>query len=299
MDGLLPEVWALLFKEQCHLLDQRWPWLHQKLGVCQDQRCLVKESTEQHPACPLRLWSKSWHQYCRFSLTYLLNLWSMDFSMSLWTSAATMPRGCCARVLSGTRTTVSSASSSSSSSCSCSSSLEETPSRSPVGSSVEDQRSTLETTLHCSFSPPVPIPAGQDLPQRICGRMWGQWQVPLPRAEVTEPLLLAATGAAYQGGPGVPQEDPGAQTLSSPAKGRPTISASKVPATIPSNKRKQMSLSLAQSLCTAFSPFSRWLSLTPHPTTGQEAQGCMKRCVSHDDGRVTGKNTVLMLSQKS
>lgn len=79
----------------------------------------------------------------------------------------------------------------------------------------------------------------------------------------------------------------------------PPSALAMVPATIQSNKRKQMSLSLAQSLCTAFSPFSWWLSLTPHPTTDQEAQGCTKRCVSHDDGRVTGKNTGLMLSGKS
>ncbi|XP_066038617.1 serine/threonine-protein kinase PAK 3-like [Chamaea fasciata] len=112
---------------------------------------------------------------------------------------------CSGPVTDESNSSVTSASSSSSSSCSSSSSQAKTPSRCPVGSNVEDQHSALETTLHCSHSPAAPIPAEQHLPQRTCGRRWWQWQVPLPRAEVTEPLLLAATGAAYRGGPGVPQ----------------------------------------------------------------------------------------------
>lgn len=56
-----------------------------------------------------------------------------------------------------------------SASSSSSSSQEETPSRSLVGSDV-DQHSTLEATLHCSHPLPVPIPAEQDLPQRTRGR---------------------------------------------------------------------------------------------------------------------------------
>lgn len=89
---------------------------------------------------------------------------------------------------------------------------------------------------------------------------------PCAQGRVTEPLLLAGTGLLTL----VSHQEEGSwpQTLPSPAKGLPASSASKVPAAIQSNQRKQMSLYLTQSLHTAFSPFSWCLSLTPGRAAG-------------------------------
>lgn len=126
------------------------------------------------PSVPMVKLPKSWCQYCRFSLTYIEPLVHGLLNVIVDQCSNDAQRLLCSGPVGDeNNSSVSSASSGSSSSCSCSSSQEEIPSGSPVGSNVEDQNSTLETTLHCSRSPPAPIPAEQDLPLRICGRTGG------------------------------------------------------------------------------------------------------------------------------
>lgn len=117
----------------------------------------------------------------------------------------------------------SSSSNSSSCSCSCSSSQEEAPSRSPVGSNVEDQHSTLETTLHCGHPPPVPIPAEQDLPPGAGGGDSGRSLCPGPKSQplcswLGQGLLTRETLVSHkEEGPWAPGLCPALQKATLPA----------------------------------------------------------------------------------
>lgn len=147
-----------------------------------------KEFAEQHPACPLCLWSRCQNLGATSAASpqhrYTEPLWSMASSMSLWASATRRPRGCCcALVLSGVRTTAlwpepapAPAAPAAAAAAAPRRRLLPEALLAPVGKTNTHWRAasqhTLESSLHCSHPPPVPIPAEQDLPCRTQGSRW-------------------------------------------------------------------------------------------------------------------------------
>ncbi|NXB59944.1 TOPRS ligase, partial [Struthidea cinerea] len=171
--GLLPEVWARLFRQRQHLLDPVRPWLHERLeGIFRDQWWLVQvaQSSILHNLCLHGLNVENLVlilQNCLGEHTALLIHGLIDVIVGQCSEESQ-------RLLffdtgrEETDSLMPSASSSSKCSSSRSSSSQERISASvPAGFSVEEVAGTSEAALqggpsHC---PPVPIPAERDQPQ--------------------------------------------------------------------------------------------------------------------------------------
>ncbi|NXK15605.1 TOPRS ligase, partial [Herpetotheres cachinnans] len=168
--GLLPEVWAALFKRREHLLDPVLPWLRQQLAeIYGDQWWMTKnvESFILHGLCAcgpdrevmVQTLQEHLEDYTPLQIQ-LLQLQPLGFSASRSSSSSSrLPR--------------SSPSRSSASSSRCTTSREATSnsslasSSSPAGAHREEKVVMLEATLHGGPGrpPSAPVPAEQEQTQ--------------------------------------------------------------------------------------------------------------------------------------
>ncbi|NWQ86594.1 TOPRS ligase, partial [Burhinus bistriatus] len=194
MGGLLPEVWAALFRQNQHLLDPVLPWLRWELEEIFEEQWWLAMAVENlilHTLCcygldeeaVIQQMQPGLDEYAEPLVHGLINvtvcLCSEEARRLLRSYAAGGADNSPAASPSSTgfRST-SSSSSSSSSSPSPSLSREGTPapypasSSSPEGSHMEDRPSTSQAALHQgrSHPKPAPVPAEQKQPQKEPGQ---------------------------------------------------------------------------------------------------------------------------------
>ncbi|XP_050163585.1 uncharacterized protein LOC126635956 [Myiozetetes cayanensis] len=179
--GVLPDLWAELFRRQQQLLDPLRPWLHQRLEtIYGDQWWLARNAQ-----------SSILHALCVFGPDVEIMVQRLqdileEHTVPLVQDTINIIVGQCSeearRLLrshaagdeddSPAASTSSSNSSSSSSSSSCSNSREGTPTSSPAVSVEEEEAGTMEAFLPRYHNLPhlVPVPAEQDQPQEEPGQ---------------------------------------------------------------------------------------------------------------------------------
>ncbi|KAJ7405166.1 hypothetical protein BTVI_58404 [Pitangus sulphuratus] len=243
--GLLPEVWAGLFRERQQLLDPVRPWLRQRLeGIYRSWWWLVEaaESTILHDLCVKG-------PNAQALIEGLEPLLEQHTALLVHGVISIIVRQCSEEaqrllrsgaVRDENNSPVARASSSSRSfSSNCS--WEGSPASGPAGPSVEAEDGTSKATLHRGprHTPPVPVPAEQNQPQEELGQAM---MVAGPSAQdgsrCQSSLILSSNQC-----PGRPRHPPNRKasshrTVHRPARGYSSGSISRAPATLYSKKSK-------------------------------------------------------------
>ncbi|RMC01259.1 hypothetical protein DUI87_22208 [Hirundo rustica rustica] len=154
--GLLPEVWAGLFRQQQYLLEPMRPWLRQRLqGIFRDWWWLA-DVAESSILCELCL-----HGLDAAILVLKLQNFLEEHTAPLVHDLINVIVGRCSkeakRQLPSHDTREDNSAGPSSSSCTCS--LERTPASGPLGSSMHKEAGTSQTDLQGSHSCPQPVPS--------------------------------------------------------------------------------------------------------------------------------------------
>ncbi|XP_005062877.1 PREDICTED: E3 ubiquitin-protein ligase Topors-like, partial [Ficedula albicollis] len=161
--GLLPEVWAGLFRQRQHLLEPVRPWLRRRLqGIFRDRWWLaeVAESSVLRELCL--------HGPDAAILVLRLRHYLEEHTAPLVRSLIGVIAGRCSKEAKRRLRSRDSGEDSGSSSSSCTGSRDRTPDRGPAGSGVQEEAGTSQSSLQDSHScaRPVPGPAERERPRR-------------------------------------------------------------------------------------------------------------------------------------
>ncbi|XP_027579691.2 E3 ubiquitin-protein ligase Topors-like [Pipra filicauda] len=238
--GLLPEVWAGLFRGRQQLLDPVRPWLRQRLeGIYRGWWWLVEaaESTILHDLCVKGPNAQALIE----GLEPLLE----QHTALLVHGAINIIVGQCSeeaqRLLQSGAVRDENNSPVARASSSSNSSWEGSSASGPAGPNVETEADTSKATLHRGprHPPPVPVPAEQDQPQEELGQAMTVAGSSAQGSSCGQSNLVLGRHQCPDG-PGRPPDRraPSPRTLPSPARDHPSGSTSRAPATLCSRKRK-------------------------------------------------------------
>ncbi|XP_017693368.1 PREDICTED: uncharacterized protein LOC108508783 [Lepidothrix coronata] len=243
--GLLPEVWAGLFRGRQQLLDPVRPWLRQRLeGIYRSWWWLVEaaESTILHDLCVKGLNVQALIEGLEPLLeqhTALLVHGAINIIVGQCSEEA--QRLLQSGAVRDENNSPVGRASSSSSSFSSNSSWEGSPASGPAGPNVETEADKSKATLHRGprHPPPVPVPAEQDQPQEELGQAMTVAGSSAQGSSRSQSSLVLGRHQCPDGPGRLPdRRAPSPRTLPSPARDHPSGSTRRAPATLCSRKRK-------------------------------------------------------------